>query len=90
MQIKKKIIINNKNGLHARPATEIVNLANKFESDIKLYKQDKNMITADCKSVLSMLLLSAEKGTELILSGKGDDAHMAVKEISDYFEHNFD
>ena len=48
------------------------------------------MITADCKSVLSMLLLSAEKGTELILSGKGDDAHMAVKEISDYFEHNFD
>ena len=48
------------------------------------------MIMADCKSVLSMLLLSAEKGTELILSGNGNDAHIAIKEISDYFDRNFD
>ena len=90
MEITKKLIIRNQNGLHTRPASKIVCLAEKFKSEIKLHRVDEENKVADCKSALSLLLLSANKGTELILSGKGADAHLAVEEIANYFNRNFD
>ena len=90
MTIERKLIVNNKHGLHARPATNLVKLAQKFKSETILYKVDDKNTKADCKSVLSILLLGAIKGTELILHGNGIDAPNAIEEISGFFERNFD
>jgi phosphotransferase system HPr (HPr) family protein len=38
MEIKRKLKINNKFGLHSRPASQIVNLAKKFDSELLLYR----------------------------------------------------
>lgn len=90
MEIKRKLKINNKFGLHSRPASQIVNLAKKFNSELSLYREDQEMKKANCQSVISLLMLGANHGTELILSGKGNDANMAIQEIAEYFESNFD
>ena len=90
MEIKRKLKINNKFGLHSRPASQIVNLAKKFNSELLLYRQDQETEKADCQSIISLLMLGANHGTELILSGKGNDANIAIQEIAEYFERNFD
>lgn len=88
--IKKNLKVNNKLGLHARPATALVKLAQKFRSSITLHKVNNEEKKADCKSVISILLLGANKGTELVLCSIGDDAHNAIEEISNFFNRNFD
>ena len=52
-------------GLHARPADLLVRLANQFESKILI---GKNGEVVDCKSMISLMTLGAEKGTELAAS----------------------
>lgn len=70
-------------GLHARAAAQLVRLAGRFKSRINLTRND-NQVTADAKSILSVLTLAAARGTELVLSVEGDDepaAFCAVEEI---------
>ena len=59
---ERKIIINNKLGLHARAAAKIVTLTNKFDSIINIINGNKS---ADAKSIMKILMLSAPKGTEI-------------------------
>lgn len=86
MIIEKHIIIKNEYGLHARPASDIARIAQKYKSDIFLYKKKDVSKKANCKSVLSILLLGANKGTELILKCSGYDAQNACFELSKYIE----
>lgn len=90
MTFSKRIKVINKNGLHARPASGLVHIANGFESELHLSRIDGDSRKASCKSVLQILLLGASKDTELELSAKGIDAADAISEISDYFNRNFD
>jgi phosphoenolpyruvate-protein phosphotransferase (PTS system enzyme I) len=87
MFVKRKVKITNVNGLHARPATRFVEIANKFDSEVKVSAKGKD---ADGKSVIDLLTLGAEKGTELIITANGDDAPEALEAlrglISDKFE----
>ncbi|MCK4859810.1 MAG: HPr family phosphocarrier protein [Candidatus Omnitrophica bacterium] len=76
--VKKKVIIKNKLGLHARPAALFVQLANKFESDIAIRK-DKQKVNG--KSIMGVMMLAAAKGTEIEIETKGSDAYRAVEEL---------
>jgi len=62
-------------GMHARPATQFVVLANQYQSKIEVTKDD---VTVDGKSVASMLTLGAEYGSELRIRADGEDALQAV------------
>lgn len=64
-------------GLHARAAAQLVRLAGKYKSQIKLVRTD-NEVMADAKSILSVLTLAASKGTELILTIQGADENEAA------------
>jgi len=90
MLVERNLIVNNESGLHARPATNLVRLAQKFESETYLYNAEDETIKADCKSVLSLLSLGAIKGTKLILRSSGVDASAAIEEVSGFFNRNFD
>jgi len=82
----KKVVIVNKLGIHARPATKICELANKFISEIYI---EKDGIVANAKSILGILMLVAPKGTELIIRAEGPDEEIAVESIAKLIEEGF-
>lgn len=76
--IKKKIIVKNKQGLHARPAAMFVQVANKFDSRV-IVRRDEEEVNG--KSIMGILMLGAEKGSQIILEVDGDDAESAILEL---------
>ena len=76
--IKKKLIVKNKQGLHARPAAVFVQVANKFDSRITV-RHDKEEVNG--KSIMGILTLGAEKGSQIIIEAEGDDAQPAILEL---------
>lgn len=86
--LEKSVKIINPLGLHARAAAQLVRLAGKFKSRIKLVRTD-NEVLADAKSILSVLTLAAAKGTELILKIEGADEADAMKEIEELINRGF-
>jgi phosphocarrier protein len=86
----RKVRVGSALGLHARPAAQIVHIAGKYDSELKLRRTDGKGSDADCRSVLAMLMLAASKDTELELRGCGIDAVEAVNSVAEYFERNFD
>lgn len=86
--IEKTVKIINPLGLHARAAAQLVRLAGKFKSKIKLVRTD-NDVMADAKSILSVLTLAASKGTELILTVDGADETEAVEALEELINKGF-
>ena len=87
-----KVIVNNKVGLHARPAALFVQAAAKFKSDIKVSCQDQNdkkLRTANAKSILSILTLGVFQGTEITIQAAGEDEESAVNALNDLVLTNF-
>ena len=85
--IERKIIITNKLGLHARAAAKLVTLASSFESTIELKTKCK---TANGKSIMSVMMLAANKGTEITLLIDGDDEKQAVAALEFLIKRRFD
>lgn len=84
--IVKDVVVQNKMGLHARPSVMIVKEASKFESMVVLKTHDDK---ADCKSILEVLLLAAERGTEMKIIAEGADENEAATGIEVLFLKNF-
>ena len=76
VQQEAKII--NKYGLHARPAMQLVELANKYGSKIDV---SNGTLTVDAKSIMSVMRLAATKGTTLKIVADGSDAAEAVASL---------
>jgi phosphotransferase system HPr (HPr) family protein len=76
--VKKKLIVKNKQGLHARPAALFVQMANKFDSRITVRRDNEEV---NGKSIMGILMLGAEKGTQIIVEIEGEDAHLAIVEL---------
>lgn len=85
--IQKNVLIINKLGLHARAAAKLVSTASAFSSQLKIGK-DGRMV--DCKSIMSVMMLAASKGTELTLTAEGSDEEAAVAAITDLIDRRFD
>ncbi len=86
--LEGKIKVINPLGLHARAAAVLVRLAGKFESKIILWRTDNNVM-ADAKSILSVLTLSASKGTQLEISVEGEDETQAFEAVCEVFANGF-
>ncbi len=85
----RDIVVSNSLGLHARPAMQFVDLANQFQSDIKVIKGGEEPGEADGKSVMQMIILAATEGTPLKIEASGEDADVAVKKLVELFESKF-
>ncbi len=83
---EKMVVLTNRMGLHARPSTQIATTASRFGADLTITKDD---MTVDAKSVLELLMLAAECGSELTITGDGDDAKEAVLAIAGLIESRF-
>ena len=84
--VERTVTIANKNGLHARPAAEIVKAAAKFKADILLVRDD---LEVNGKSIMGVMMLAAEFGSELLLRADGPDAEDAVRAIAQLIESKF-
>ena len=80
--MEKDFIIINLQGLHARPATTLVNLANSFSSDITMTYDG---ITVDMKSIMGVLSLGIKRGTQVTVRTEGIDHVEAMKSITNHF-----
>ena len=84
--IRKTIVIENKLGMHARPATMIVKIASKFRSEFRIIKGDMEI---NGKSIMGVMTLAAEYGSELELVADGVDEEYLIQEITDLFASKF-
>ena len=84
--LESKIVIINRLGLHARAAAKLAQCANQFSSDIKI---SKNAQTADGKSIMSVMMLAAGKGTVLKLVIIGDDENQANHALTKLIANGF-
>ncbi len=87
MMIERKVKIINKAGLHTRPAATIVKMAAKYKCDFYI---SKDGLSINGKSIIGVMTLAAEMGSEIHLSFEGEDEQQAADEICDYFNRGFD
>jgi len=85
--IQKKITIINKYGLHARAAAKLVTTASAFSSNISMGKDGQ---LVDGKSIMSVMMLAASKGTVLDMCIEGSDEHDAFDAICGLINNYFD
>ena len=78
MLIEKELVVKNEQGLHARPAALFVQIANKYESEVKVRK-GKDEVNG--KSIMGLMTLAAEKGSLIKLIVDGSDAKDAMQEL---------
>ncbi len=81
MIIKRKVKIHNPQGLHARPASAFVKIANKFESEVTVRKDDE---AVNGKSIMGLMTLAAIQGTMIEIEASGPDADKAVAELEKF------
>ncbi|MBP8031971.1 MAG: HPr family phosphocarrier protein [Acetobacterium sp.] len=82
-----KVIVNNKAGLHAKPASLFVQKANNFKSEIYI-KKDATRVNA--KSIMGVMILAVQKGDEIQIEANGDDEKKAVEQLKQLIEDRFD
>jgi phosphocarrier protein len=85
-ELQQQVRIKNKYGLHARPAAEFVKTAARFNSEIWVRKND---VEVNGKSIMGMMMLAAECGSEIVIRANGPDAEQAVRELVDLVDRKF-
>ena len=80
-------MIVNQRGLHARAAAKFVRVAEDFDCQIQVVRDDQVVAGT---SILGLMLLGAGAGTELVLRAEGADAEDAVAALADLIERGFD
>jgi len=86
MMMERTVEIVNKNGLHARPAAEIVKLSSRFQAEITMVRDD---LEVNGKSIMGVMMLAAEYGSTLLVRANGPDAEQAVNAIADLVAAKF-
>ena len=83
----RAVSLSNKYGLHARPATRIVGIANRYQAAVTLSNAAGRSVNA--KSIMEVLTLAASSGASLTIRAVGDDAEAAVAEMAELIAGRF-
>ncbi|MGI6778980.1 MAG: HPr family phosphocarrier protein [Acetivibrionales bacterium] len=84
--IRKSVTVTNPTGLHARTAALFVQTAGKFTSRIWIRKYDKKV---NAKSIIGLMSLAINKGTDIEIEAEGEDEQLAVKELIELITSEF-
>ncbi|MDR3602050.1 MAG: HPr family phosphocarrier protein [Desulfosporosinus sp.] len=84
--IQKEYTLNNPQGLHARPASLLVQAASEGKSEVTLIHNKKEY---NAKSILGVLSIGAQKGDVLLIRIDGPDEVAIERKIQALFEENF-
>ncbi len=83
---ERELTVQNRAGLHTRPAAHLVKLASRFRSEIFLVKEGAAI---NAKSIIGVMTLAAEQGAQLLLRAEGDDEREAADAIVEFFDARF-
>ena len=86
LMIQKKVVIQNKLGLHARPAAQIVKMAAKFKSNLFICKDDHEV---NGKSIMGVMMLAAEMGSSVTITTQGEDEKEAIEALVKLIKSKF-
>lgn len=84
--LKRRVVVQNEVGLHARPAKNLVSELNNYRSDVFI---EKDGYRVNAKSIIGVLTLAAVKGTVLMVIAEGEDAKEALDVVERMFEQSF-
>jgi len=82
-----ELTVDNKMGIHARPAAMIVRVANKFSSELVVEKDDEQV---NGKSIMGLMMLAAGNGSMLRFTANGEDAENLLDEMTELFNRKFE
>ena len=86
--VEKQVVIANRLGIHARPATLLVKAAAMFTAEIYLSKGETRRING--KSIMGVMMLAAEQGSEVLIEADGSDASQAVESLAELLQSDFE
>ena len=86
-RLERTVEIVNPLEFHARPAAEFVRLAGSFQCELWL---EKDGVEVNAKSIMGVLMLAAEVGSQLVIRGVGDDAEDALSALADLIASGFE
>ena len=86
--VEKRVTVTNRLGIHARPATLLVQASSRFRCDVFFSKGDVSRING--KSIMGVMMLAAEQGAEILIEAEGDDAEEAVETIAELLGGDFE
>ena len=81
-----EVVIENRNGLHARPAAMFVKISSRYRAEVWVEKDGERV---NGKSIMGLMMLAAGKGSRLQVIAEGVDADKAVAEIKNLVETRF-
>ena len=86
MTVTPTVEIFNRPGLHARASNAFARMAQEFESEIMV---EREVISADARSIMELLSLAASKGCTIDISATGVDEEAALNALSDFVANRF-
>ncbi|TVP77550.1 MAG: HPr family phosphocarrier protein [Puniceicoccaceae bacterium] len=87
--LKKELLVQNKMGIHARPAAMIVRIANTYAGEVWVEKDGEQV---NGKSIMGLMMLAAGKGSKLVFRADGatNDGERMLSELSELFDRRFE
>jgi phosphocarrier protein len=86
-QLVKELTVQNKMGIHARPAAMIVRITNRFKAEVFVEKDEEQV---NGKSIMGLMMLAAGKGSVVKFIASGEDAAQMLTELEQLFARKFD
>ena len=86
-ELTRDLKVTSKMGVHARPAAMIVRIANKYEADVYVEKDDEQV---NGKSIMGLMMLAAGQGSTLRFMAAGEGAQQMLDEMEALFKREFD
>ena len=84
--LTKELVVQNKMGIHARPAAMVVRITNKFKSEVFVEKEEEQV---NGKSIMGLMMLAAGQGSKLHIRCEGSDADKAMEELEALIKAGF-
>jgi phosphocarrier protein HPr len=85
--LTKELLVQNKMGIHARPAAMIVRVTNKFKSEVYVEKDEEQV---NGKSIMGLMMLAAARGSTVKFVATGPDAEQMLTDLEALFAKKFD
>jgi len=85
--LTKELLVQNKMGIHARPAAMIVRVTNKFKAEVYVEKDEEQV---NGKSIMGLMMLAAAKGSTVKFVATGPDAEQMLTDLETLFAKKFD
>ena len=87
MAITRDLTIQNKLGIHARPAAQFVKIANRFNCDVRVEKDGEEV---EGKSIMGLMMLAAGHGSVITVTTDGADEEAAMNALNDLIDRKFE